>query len=694
MFRIYLGKKLVETNLLTNGDFSSGSTGWTTTGTWTFTSNRANIGGSGIGNTLEAKGVLTPGETYVLDYDISDAGAVAFLGDWQHLNFEPGFPQTVYSGTNLLFVVDAVVGGGTPWIDNVVLYKYEWNEALPLTEEPQGLANASIVRERNVELSGWFDEFIQDLVFYGQAYRYLKRQNAANPHGVVDCRIEIEVNGNWYHFFEGEITLAELQWDYTKCQVTAHIEAVSTRALENGKDTLYRELTDTPDIIELPSATFSIDFHDASSNYTHTNKECYDVYTLLERLVWQVTGGKIAFQSDFFTSGIGANYVLTLGRNIAYYLPDGYEAEAGAEFISFKGLFEELNKFFNLQIFIERQGVLNVLRIESKTEGFTNDPVIVLDKEAGGKGPVLESIAVRTEGNPHSFRIGHSHGASGSDIITVYSFAPGASGTQDIITDYRTNNTLILALLGEHLIDENILDNNSFTVPDGWNISAGWAYSTVNDRFSFSSASEGRLWRDDVFEVGVKYEITIVISTLSAGTITVLAGATQGAARTMAGTYTESLTVTSSKTLAVVASAGGNAAIDSITIKKYGYLELDENILDAVILVRTNGSDETNIPYGGAVEPEDMKNRFLATLPSGQYSESSGVSGTDNSTVIGSRLATVRCPVTYSQWKRITGYLSTVRVAPHHPDFDTADGLVQRMETALKGGQTVWEVII
>lgn len=402
-YRFTLGQHRDSVNLVTNGTFNTDLSGWTADPGWTWNAGTARLNGSL--KTLIQSNIFTPGKRYELQYDIISAtlgyidvrmgvygketdnnGASPIIGTIQK-------NRIVLTGTDLTF---KGTSGGTPIdIDNIEAYEMIWNE--PLNNEPIGWNEAKISIKRDPELNGLFYTYTSDLTFYNDGYEYIQTIKNINGYcGKIPVLIEKKCgeNQNWITLFEGIILLTDCEFNEDECTVKTKVrDRGASQIIETAKDVKVIFNADSWNHsrgLEPTNARELIDFHDAAGTYPvgYRNIHCFIVDDLLQLITLSATDLEMLFESDFFTSGTFDKLALSIGYGIRNKGSDPTDnlsrIPADVYSMSFRELFKELNKIFNLSFRIKYTNNVPIIQVEDKisfqgTSAFTlnNVPGIV-----------------------------------------------------------------------------------------------------------------------------------------------------------------------------------------------------------------------------------------------------------------------------------------------------------------------------
>lgn len=415
-FRFSLGKRPDTTvNLVTNGTFTGGLTGWTAGDQWSAVSNTAECYSSTLGFVfsrcyLSQSNIVAPGSTYQLSFDLKKAtgssdtynGEVSvLLGDTYFL-----FETNYFKNSTTSFVNQLAKGlrcsYGTTFgffcvandlyncaIDNVLLYREVWNDELEY--DPIGWEDLEISKKRDEALNGLIFEYIANVKFVGDGYDYLYQYAQDNGFcGEVPVLIEKLIDGstNYEIFFEGSIFISKCKFSLSRREVEVDIEekdsAMSFIDNKEKKVSLKQSaafpynISAPPDSVD---AEVLIDFNnDAGAYPTGGNYEdnvVYNVHDAFRRIVMISTNYRFDFQSTFFSSGTFEHFSIGLVSEMTRYILSTYNNLDDLK-MSFETLFTELNKLVNLSFSIDRSGVIPKIVVEPKIDYYNSTPVLTI----------------------------------------------------------------------------------------------------------------------------------------------------------------------------------------------------------------------------------------------------------------------------------------------------------------------------
>lgn len=147
--------------------------------------------------------------------------------------------------------------------------------------------------------------------------------------------------------------------------------------------------------------------------------------------------------------------------------------------------------------------------------------------------------------------------ANGIFVATAYGTAVGA-----ISTDNGSNWT-------EVPLGPNVVINGSFTGnATGWTLGSGWSYAS-NQVTHAASGGTATVTPTPALTIvtATLYEVTYTVSGVTAGTVTVNLGGTNGTARSTSGTFTEVITTSSTANLTFTPTTTFDGSIDDISVR-------------------------------------------------------------------------------------------------------------------------------
>lgn len=489
-------------NLVTNGTFTGGLTGWTVDANtyWSSVANTAECVGSVGGpvdynrNKLTQANIVSPGNYYYLSYDLKKATApsgfelrpgrvtpsVGGLYYNHRLNYDQNNSATFVSqvhemvfcgqGTNLEFYCFSTRRVDDCAIDNVLLYRYVWNS--PLTYEPINWDEAKITKERDDVFNGLIVNYIADLTFIEDGYDYLYAQYVANGYcGEVPVLIEVwnSVLGVYEEFFKGFIFINECNFNLTTRQVTVSIvDSNASQIFINNKDVKVDLIPEqdftganpyapgTGDVYAAPSPYRNILINDSSGSTTtgciYDEKICFNVYDSLRKIIMVSSDYRLDFDSSFFSYAYPpatfGNLCITTGYYLRGATLDFFNQDNLVK-LSIDDLFTELNKLFNLSFSIDNSGVIPKVLIEPKIDYLNSSIVLSLGKVKNVEMAFDESSSFR------SINIGYriidsSATGNGANTPNGYSYRTDLLCTKDelnLVSDWIQSSDIIQGLI-------------------------------------------------------------------------------------------------------------------------------------------------------------------------------------------------------------------------------------------------------
>ena len=389
--RFSLGRKEDTTDLVTNGDFSSGLTGWNQAGGWANVGNTAEItvgGGVILIKYLEQTGIFTLGKVYKVKFDVTTAttgntGMGVVVGD-RYRDIDEYTVASDYEvirrcieDNDLRFHSDYV------GLDNVRAYEMIWND--PLDDEPFGWTTddwkARIMRT-NDHSEIQIDEFTGQVTFHGDGYEYLRDLwDDGNYCEEVPLRIEVYNGSSWDVDIERSVFLTDAEWDLESKQVTLNVENPFISAIKDAEDQkMYiRNGTSTFDI-DIPFEAVNIDFNNAAGAYPGGGYQIggYRLLPFLQSIPLYVTNMKLSFSSNYFDNGgTHENDCLVAGINIRTSTAFTYGGLDLAK--SWAEMFRELSNMHMLTWYVDLDANnVPTVYMEKREDTFDSTTVITL----------------------------------------------------------------------------------------------------------------------------------------------------------------------------------------------------------------------------------------------------------------------------------------------------------------------------
>lgn len=247
-----------------------------------------------------------------------------------------------------------------------------------LVNDPIGFDDSVINLERDAEIDGLFVKYTNKLRWYGAAYTYIKSKFEANFCSTIDIDIMYKCrDGNYDLLYRGIMILSELEFDEQKCIIDATIEDDSfsgritrNKNIEAKVDVALSKNANT--ITPVTPASIILFFVSSGSNVGTGARYCYSVYDCFEYLISFMTDGLVGFASDYFSTGEGNNLYITTGKEIRTH------DHSGIPMISFKDLFVNVNKKYNISFSVQLVAGQRIMRIENKEYFYQNTTLTTL----------------------------------------------------------------------------------------------------------------------------------------------------------------------------------------------------------------------------------------------------------------------------------------------------------------------------
>ena len=154
-----------------------------------------------------------------------------------------------------------------------------------------------------------------------------------------------------------------------------------------------------------------------------------------------------------------------------------------------------------------------------------------------------------------------------SDLTTLFQDSAGTIPMSAVGTVADQPVGLMLDKSKGLALGAELVVNPDFTTDTWWSKDAGVTISGGTANW-IATAATYQIYRTSFLTVGAYYEITFTITSITLGGLRANVGANLGTVRTVAGTYTERLTATSSATFGVYSSgASTTASVDNVSVK-------------------------------------------------------------------------------------------------------------------------------
>lgn len=241
-------------------------------------------------------------------------------------------------------------------------------------EEPKGWEDFSdeLVRDIKERIIG--TKYKVSLTFTGSGHSFLQGVfDADGPCAIVTYEAKQWCAGVQYSIIRGTVSLSECKFNETRCEVEADIadDGVGARVINNKEIPVSPEAELTKNSKPLtPVTPVALEVFDpaaAAGTWIVTTRTAYDWFDCFQHLVLYITDNTVSLVSDWYGD---------LDDDERYAIVTGFELRnatgSSAPLVySFKAVFDELGKKYNLWIGVERVAGVPVLRLEP--EGYFYD---------------------------------------------------------------------------------------------------------------------------------------------------------------------------------------------------------------------------------------------------------------------------------------------------------------------------------
>lgn len=329
-----------------------------------------------------------------------------------------------------------------------------------LQDTPIGWDDAVIKSKRDNNVKSIFLEYTTDLEFYGDGFDYIDSVMNSDYCQTIDVLIESDDcdSGNFREEFRGVIQLTQITtYDVDRRIIATKILDETFDAKINNNKSLkafvnvgtskngesITEVTQEEISFFLPTAQYG--------TYISNKRHGYRVYDCFRFIIDYMTDGFVDFRSDIFdVGGEYYNYFLFTGSEIRQGLGNGDKLE-----VSFKELYDELRKKFNLGFAIEPSDSYAgrfQLRLEDADFFEDTDAVLTLSNVAG----------IEMEFNKDELYSNVEIGSKDFDDNVVLSYPPinfKAFKEENYTILGQCNIDKALDLVSSYIIDTNIIED-------------------------------------------------------------------------------------------------------------------------------------------------------------------------------------------------------------------------------------------
>lgn len=372
--------------------------------------------------------------------------------------------------------------------------KYRWFfDGVQVTEPTNALEMQETIQyDEKLKFIYW--EKSNSFQFVGDAYDYLFTQytngfcNEVAVHIDEDC----DLNGSFAPIFDGIIKIRDVKFDFIKCECSTTVNDNNYFAYINNNASLPYLISvgksKFNEIIEIPYL-FNVDIV-AISGQTF-QRQLYKIGDVFAALIAHITDDKIDYESSYFGVG-GEKEFLMIGTGYQMRV-NGWSSvlpELGLK-IDYKTLFDEACKKFNLISYIDYSGTKPKIKIERKTNFFSDEnSIIISDPHQLKLSTLVDNLFARVSVGGTTFP--QTAASDFPSEINYYGFKK-----EDIQLTYSCNIDKSLDLQGAFIADTNII-TDSLNGGDTWNENI-----FLLDCYDNSGTVTAK--RDDIFDNGKLY---------------------------------------------------------------------------------------------------------------------------------------------------------------------------------------------
>lgn len=318
-----------------------------------------------------------------------------------------------------------------------------------LVDNPDGIKELTQSIEYKTEYRGLFTYIEGDLKFLGDGYDYLENSFFTSPCSLVEFLLKI----NNVDYFDGMIDVSDIsEANLTRRELSAPIQDnnLSTYITKNSKIKTFINVTRTKNGESITAATrVTVDFFTPSTgNYDYNFSDVYPVGDAFRYLVEWMSDGNVTCSSPLFDSG-GDLYGICImnGKTIS-------KTGAAAPEISFHDLFSEMNKLFNIAMYVDFSSALPEIIIDKYDNVFSNTNLLTFSD--------VNNLKLRFDKNSFYSRV-----LMGSKKFQEYSNGtftfPDATflgfDDEEYFVGGQCNIDTELDLVNEWIIDTNVIED-------------------------------------------------------------------------------------------------------------------------------------------------------------------------------------------------------------------------------------------
>jgi len=261
--------------------------------------------------------------------------------------------------------------------------KWRFSLNTNIIEDPIGWETGTTEIRRQDDIKGILYTYLPDLTFHSYGYKLILNELNNNHYCTpIDVLIEIECNddlGAYETFFEGYIFLTDCSFDLEQCTVICNIVDQSYVGLiESNRhiEATVNVARSKNDMVMTAASPINITFFTPCSGLNGSSRKNYLVYDCFKMLVEFMTDGAITFDSTLFGAGGDLEGItITTGEAIR----NAGSVDFPPRF-SFKTLFDEMWKKYNISFYIDNTTTIPVLYVERFEDLYESSTVTTLDR--------------------------------------------------------------------------------------------------------------------------------------------------------------------------------------------------------------------------------------------------------------------------------------------------------------------------
>lgn len=194
-------------------------------------------------------------------------------------------------------------------------------------------------------------------------------------------KVYIDTGEGYGQYWTGELKPQDFEFDLLNNSADGQIldNSWASKFNNSNEQKVFLRSTTSKSGVKIRSCDNNLcKFYDPTdsviSNYAYTGRLCFRIFDVFSFLVRYYSDDTVTFQSDFFDIG---------GDGDQYYITTGQELREGTNWVnpevSFKEVFDEMNKKCNLWIIIEGTLDAPVLRIEPQSYVFKDEKILEIE---------------------------------------------------------------------------------------------------------------------------------------------------------------------------------------------------------------------------------------------------------------------------------------------------------------------------